>query len=135
MSLTTVYTHRRALVVEDDLWMKPLITSALRSAIPGILIDWVQTAEEALRRTRYSRYSVIVSDICLKPNQQTGLDLWYQCREECPEVPILLTSTTPVDTFSQKMGRYGAHYLPKPFSLQQCKEVIKNLVYHTGLTS
>jgi DNA-binding NtrC family response regulator len=126
---------QRALVVEDDLWMQPLITSALRSAIPGVTIDWVESAEEGLNQTRFFQYSIIVSDIHLKPNRKTGLDLWYSCREECPEVPILLTSSAPIDEFARKMGLYGPHYLPKPFNSEFCKEIIQNLVSHHNLTS
>jgi DNA-binding NtrC family response regulator len=126
---------QRALVVEDDLWMQPLISLALQSAIPGISIDWVDSAEEAINRVRYNQYAVILADIQLKPNRNTGIDLWYSCREECPEVPILLTSSIPVDTFSKQMKLYGPHYLSKPFSVRECKEVIRNLVSHQGLSS
>jgi DNA-binding NtrC family response regulator len=128
-------TAPRALVVEDDLWMQPLVTLALKSAIPGVEVDWAESVEEALRRTRHSHYEVIVADIHLKPNRETGIDLWYQCREECPEIPMLLTSSIPVEKFSERMGHYGPNYLPKPFSVNECKEVIKNLVSPIGPAS
>ncbi len=125
---------QKALVVEDDLWMKPLISLALQSSIYGVEIDWVESAEEAIRRARTFRYRVILADIYLKPNGNTGIEFWYQCREECPETPIVLMSSIPVDHFSKKMGHYGPHYLPKPFTLTQCKAVIRNLVDVDGAT-
>ncbi len=125
----------RVLVVEDDLWMQPLIYGAVKSAIPNACIDWVESAEDATRKTRYTKYSIVIADIYLKPNQGTGIDLWNICRDECPEIPILLMSSIPVDTFLKKMGLYDPYYLPKPFSLVQCKEIIRNLVCHNGLTS
>jgi DNA-binding NtrC family response regulator len=128
-------TYQRALVVEDDLWMQPLISMAIQSAIPGISIDWVESAEEAIRKARCHAYSVIIADINLKPNRETGLDFWYSCREECPEIPVLLTSSIPVEVFAKKMGLYGPPYLPKPFSVTQCKDVIQGLVSHSGLSS
>ena len=125
----------RALVVEDDLWMRPVISPALKLAIPGVMIDWVESAEEGMKKTQLESYSVIVADINLKPNRATGLDFWYFCREECPETPILLTSTLPVDDFVEKMGLYFAHYLPKPFTATDCREVIRNLVAYSSLCS
>jgi DNA-binding NtrC family response regulator len=122
-------------VVEDDLWMRPLISLALQSCIYGVQIDWVESAEEAIRRTRLFRYRVILADIYLKPNGNTGIELWNQCREECPEVPIVLMSSIPVENFCKKMGLYGPHYLTKPFNLTQCKEVIRNLVLMDGSTA
>ena len=122
------HTPRRALVVEDDLWMKPLIGAAIRAAIPGVWIDWVESAEEAIRRTRLFSYLLIIADVNLKPNQNTGVDLWHSCREECPEIPVLLMSSTTVDTFAKQMRMYSPHYLSKPFTVGECKEVIKNLV-------
>ena len=126
---------QRALVVEDDLWMRPLLTLALKNAIPGVQVDWVESANEALNKVRYHPYSVIVADINLKPNRKTGLDFWYSCREEYPEIPILLTSSTPIDEFTKKMGQYGPHYLHKPFSINQCQEVLRNLVSFECMTS
>jgi DNA-binding response OmpR family regulator len=125
----------RALVVEDDFWMQPLLSLALRTAVQGIEIDWVESAEEALRKTRHVPYRIILADIYLKPNRNTGIDFWYSCREECPEIPIVLMSGLPVDSFSKKMGLYGPHYLAKPFQLAECKEVIRNLVFCSGLSS
>ena len=128
-------TVQRALVVEDDPWMQLLITPVIKSAIPGAAVDWIGSAEEALNMVRYQKYSVIVADINLRPNCKTGLDFWFTCREEYPEVPILLTSSIPVDIFSQRMGLYGPHYISKPFNMVQFKEVIKNLVFYDCLTS
>jgi DNA-binding NtrC family response regulator len=126
---------QRALVVEDDLWMRPLISLALQSSIYDVEIDWVESAEEAIRRARLFRYRVILADVYLKPNGNTGIEFWYQCKEECPETPIVLMSSIPVENFSKKMGLYGPHYLSKPFNLAQCKEVIRNLVSVDGATS
>jgi len=128
-------SYTKALVVEDDLWMQPLVKAAIESAIPGVAIDWSESAEEGIRRSRFSRYAVIVADINLKPNSETGLDLWYKWREECPDIPILLMSSIPIEIFTRKMGLYGPYYLHKPFSVLQCKEVIRNLVSHSGISS
>ncbi len=131
---TLTSNPQRALVVEDDLWMRPLISLALQSALYGVEIDWVESAEEAIRRVRLFEYRVILADIYLRPNGNTGIEFWYQCREECPETPIVLMSSIPVESFSKKMGLYGPHYLPKPFDLAQCKAVIGNLVHVDGAT-
>jgi DNA-binding NtrC family response regulator len=129
------YRSPRALVVEDDLWMQPIIKPALRAAISGVAIDWVETAEEALRKSRVASYSLILADICLKQNGSTGIDLWYSWRSECPEVPVLLMSSIPVDLFTKKMAKYGPMYLPKPFGMGQCADVIRNMISFTGAVS
>lgn len=121
---------QRALVVEDDVWMKPVITLALKSALSDIVIDWVGTAEEALKKTQANHYDLIIADIYLNPGSETGLGLWYRWQNACPETPVLLTSSIPVDIFAKSVSSQdsGPYYLPKPFNIDQCKHAIEGLV-------
>ena len=128
---------KRALVVEDDIWMKPLITLALKSAMPGVLIDWVDSVEEALKKAEKRQYDLMISDIYLNPGRETGLGFWYRCQEKFPETPILLTSSIPIDSFARSMEEDGMapHYLAKPFNVNQFKTVIEELTSSAGLSS
>jgi DNA-binding NtrC family response regulator len=126
---------QRALIVERDHNMRPLVASAIQSAIPGVCVDWVDSKDDALLKIKNHSYSVIVADIYLKPSRGSGLDLWRSCQKSHPEIPMLLTSSIPIDDFSKKMGLFGPHHLSQPFTLGQCKEVIKNLVSFDCLTS
>ena len=126
---------KRVLVVEDDIWMKPLITKALKSAIQTVDIDWVSSAEEAFKKAHAGRYDVIISDIYLDPGQETGIGFWEYCQKQCPETPILLTSSIPVDSFARSMEGSVVHYLPKPFDVNQCKIVIESMLGAGNLSS
>ena len=127
---------KRALVVEDDIWMKPLITLALKAAMPGVVIDWVDSVEDALKKAEKQQYDLMVSDIYLNPGDETGLSFWYMCQEKFPETPILLTSSIPVDSFARSMeGGLSPHYLPKPFNVNQFKMVVEELTSSAGLSS
>lgn len=125
----------RALVLEDDIWMKPLIITALKSVISDIRVDWVDSVEDAMRKIRFRQYSVVVVDIHLKQNTESGLEFWNFCQREFSEVPIILTSSIPIDDFSKKMGWYGTHYLFKPFTISQCSDAIRNIVSFIGPAS
>ena len=127
---------RRVLVAEDDIWLRPILAAGLQEALPGVEIDWVETADDALSMIQATEYQLIVSDIFLR-GDETGLRIWNQCQMHRPEIPVLLTSSIPIDVMTQAMGREGAEvrYLKKPFNLNECKQVFEAMLSFTGLSS
>ncbi len=129
-------TPTRVLIVEDDMSLTSLLTSVLESMSPNIGIDWATSGEEAeyyLEREEevYGKcpYDLIIADIFLE-GDVTGLDIWKLCDRKYPESNILVTSSLPIEKFvSCLKNEYACpQYLPKPFSLAECKEAISDFL-------
>ncbi len=129
LELTSV---NRILIVEDDVSLTNLLTGVLEEIAPNVSIDWATSGEEAehyLEREGEvfgsSPYDLIIADIFLE-GDITGLDIWKLCDRKYPDVNILVTSSLPIEKFvSCLKNEYSCpQYLPKPFTLTECKEAI-----------
>ena len=126
----------RVLVAEDDVWLRPILAAGLQEVVPGVEIDWVETADDALSMIQATEYQLVIADIFLR-GDQTGLGIWNQCQLHRPEMPVLLTSSIPIDVMTLAMAREGAEvrYLKKPFNLNECKQVFEAMLSFTGPSS
>jgi DNA-binding response OmpR family regulator len=126
----------KALVVEDDIWLKPVIELALLQTYPIVHVDWVETVDDAIKKVQSTDYQLIVADIFLK-GSKTGLDFWDHCHEVRPETTVLLTSAIPIELFLERSahGRDNPLYLPKPFSLEELMRTVHGLLDFSGATS
>ena len=71
-------------------------------------------------------YDLIIADLNLK-TQGTGLDIWKICQVRLPQSTFLLISGTPLDEFLHLVGGQADEappYLPKPFRLNQCRDIL-----------
>ena len=127
---------RRVLVVEDDLALTTVIDQVLYTIDPDIECDWVSSAElaaakikEMLERSTDRPYDLVLADIFLEGNK-SGLELWEFCREQFPDMPIVLTSAMPVDRFLSSIGKnlICPPYLPKPFRAGECRQVLEGML-------
>ncbi len=126
----------RVLIIEDDVSLTNLLTTVLEEISPNIQIDWATSGEEAesyLKREGEifgtHPYDLVVADIFLE-GEITGLDIWKLCDRKYPNTNILVTSSLPVERFvSCLKNEYSCpHYLPKPFTLSECKETISEFL-------
>lgn len=126
----------RVLIIEDDISMTNLLVSVLEEAAPRTSIDWATSGEEAefyLEKEGEffgtSPYDLIIADIFLE-GDVTGLDIWKLCERKYPDTNILVTSSLPVEKFvSCLKNEYACPlYLPKPFSINECKEAISEFL-------
>lgn len=122
----------RALIVEDDLALKPLWEKAFRSRGGRIWFDWVSTGEEAekLMRFRYRNnnpYDMVIADIFLA-GQQTGVDLWNRYGEET--LNFIFVSSLPAGKFNQLMNLNFSCplYKRKPLTFNTCTQIV-DLIY------
>jgi CheY-like chemotaxis protein len=134
--LTLQSITRRALVLEDDPWVVPIIECALKNAVPGLEVDRVDSVEEAVRKTKDQNYEVIVADIFVKGGQ-TGVNFWDHCKKECPDSAILLTSSMAIEEFQKTFShkRDNPLYIRKPLSLPELARTIQALFDFTGISS
>ncbi len=126
----------RVLIIEDDISLTNLMTTVLEEISPNIKIDWATSGEEAeaylMRESEIHDthpYDLVVADIFLE-GEITGLDIWKLCDQKYPKTQILVTSSLPVERFvSCLKNEYSCpNYLPKPFTLSECKETISEFL-------
>lgn len=128
--------HKSVYVVEDDIELSTVIDRVLKSIDQKVSLDWSTTAEEAMQKIDAAwkkgenrPYDLIIIDMFLD-GSQNGLDLWNLCRKEYPEIPIVLTSSSQLGSFfeSEKEPVDMPIFLQKPFSMNECKILFKNLL-------
>src|SRR5262245_58292669 len=78
-------------VVEDGSSFEPAVAPALHSIAPAMAIRWATAATEARRMIRDELPHLLIAD-CLLGMDESGLDLWRQCKEKVPGVPFLMMS-------------------------------------------
>ena len=122
----------QALIIEDDISLTNLLTTVLEEIAPNISIDWATSGEEAEHYLEKEGelfgtcpYDLIIADIFLEGNV-TGLDIWKLCDRKYPDTNILVNSSLQAEKFMSCLKNEYAcpQYLPKPFSLTECKEAI-----------
>src|SRR4051794_29686819 len=79
------------LVVEDDLFLKPLMCKVIDSIDPSIQLRWATSVEDALVALETGHFSLIISDYLLQ-GSRTGLALWDVCKKKYPKIPFLMMS-------------------------------------------
>jgi CheY-like chemotaxis protein len=134
-------SRKRVLVIEDDLCLETILSRIIKSVAPEVEIDWTTSAEDALDRIQGGRlvpakkYDLILADIFLE-GAKTGIELWETCQTNFPDTPVLLMSGMPIDEFFRQVGREAVSppYLPKPFSVGECGQIIGSMLKHRPRT-
>ncbi len=107
---------RSVLIIDDEPLMRLSMLDALRAE--GYQAQEASNGEDGLKKTRVSRYDVVVTD--LKMPGSDGLQVVRMCKECSPETEVIvMTAHGSVDTAVQAM-KFGAHdYITKPFSVDE----------------
>jgi two-component system OmpR family response regulator len=104
------------LVVDDELYLRDLVTSALR--IAGMAPRSVADGEAALRAAAEDPPDLIVLDVGL-PGRD-GFEVCRELRERGDQVPVIfLTARDAREDVLQGFTKGGDDYLTKPFSLEE----------------
>jgi DNA-binding response OmpR family regulator len=129
-------SNNNVLIVEDDVSLAGLLINMLEEISPNIHVDWATSGEEAEQYLQSegeyfgsSPYDLVIADIFLE-GQITGLDIWKLCDRKFPDTHILVTSSLPVEKFVSCLKNEFScpQYLPKPFTLTECKEAISEFL-------
>lgn len=123
-------TLRSALVIEDDEQLFPVMSAALKEALPGIRMDWVVSAEQGLLKARKLDYEIIIADVFLS-GRQTGISFWKTLRNLNADTPVIITSSMSIETFLRLLGKEAEAppaYVRKPIKVEQLKEIIQGLM-------
>lgn len=121
-------SEKFALVVEDDLSLRPLWEHAFKQVDSNIEVDWATNLKESesLIRIRYrdhTPYGLVVADILLE-GSGSGIDLWNRYGEAAGS--FVLVSALPLSNWDVlKSLHYGLPlFLRKPLNLKKCIELI-----------
>ena len=126
---------RSVYVIEDDLELSTVIDRVIKSIDPTVKLDWSTTAEEAItaielagQTGKPAPYDLIIADFFLD-GSQSGLDFWRLCKKHYPNIPVVLTSGTPLQSLvlDEELPDFPI-FLQKPFSINECKRLFQGLL-------
>jgi two-component system OmpR family response regulator len=134
--LTEAVEAARVLVVDDEVYIRDLVSSALR--IAGMHPESVGDGPSALRAVALDRPDLVVLDVGLP-----GLDGFEVCRtlrDRGDQVPVVfLTARDDRADMLQGFTKGGDDYLTKPFSLDELvarvRAVLRRTQRHEPATS
>jgi two-component system cell cycle sensor histidine kinase/response regulator CckA len=91
----------------------------------GYTVETARDGEEALDLfVSGKRYDLVVSDVVM-PNMD-GPSMARKLRADYGEMRILFMSGYAEEQLRQSINIDNVHFLPKPFSVQQIAEAVKN---------
>ena len=116
------------LVVEDDVFLKPLIRQLISSVAPGAEIHWSTGVSDARKLLRKKKFDLIIADCLL--GGDSGLVLWDYCKEKHPKIHMLMMSGLSAKTFEKLVGEKRAlpPFVQKPFNIRECQGMIADLL-------
>jgi two-component system, cell cycle sensor histidine kinase and response regulator CckA len=113
----------RVLIVEDEDMVRAVAERAL--ARQGYVIETARDGEEGVQLfADGKRFDLIVSDVVM-PNMD-GPTMARKLREAYGDVKILFMSGYAEEQLRESINLENVHYLPKPFSVQQISEAVRD---------
>jgi signal transduction histidine kinase len=91
----------------------------------GVEIDTASSGEEGLEKARAGTYDVVVTD--LKMPGIGGMEVLKTLRAERPELTVIVfTGYANVETAREALKNGAFDYIPKPFTPDEIKDVVRN---------
>lgn len=121
----------RILIVDDE----PLILSSVARALRDSgEVKTVASASEALEEVKSCHYSLCFLDILLP--DMNGLEVLKRINEISPDTKVaLMTASHLEDNVKKSALERAYHFISKPFTLTQIKEIAKRALEDTGQTA
>lgn len=125
----------RILVIEDDVTLRPFLTSVINKIDPSIQVEWECSVAAFLEHEKerpvppWHKYDMVLTDIYM-PDKSTGIDIWKYFRERSPLTPVVLMSGLSQHEFFKSMRNeiYTPPYLEKPLSGAECRRMIEGIL-------
>ncbi|MGD2080435.1 MAG: response regulator [Nitrospirota bacterium] len=117
----------KILVVDDE----PFILSSIERALSNRAeVKTVGTATEALEEVSSCHYALCLLDYLLP--DMNGLEVMSEINKISPETKVaIMTGSHLDDTMKQTIEESAYHFISKPFSLQQIKDVAQKVIEDT----
>lgn len=118
-----IWGNATILLVEDEDMVRAVAERAL--VRQGYTVETARDGEEGLQYfAEGKRYDLIVSDVVM-PNMD-GPAMARKLRADYGDMRILFMSGYAEEQLRQSINLDNVHFLPKPFSVQQIAEAVKN---------
>lgn len=118
----------RILVVDDEPFILTSIARALRDSGE---VKTVESASKALEEIKKCHYALCFLDILLP--DMNGLEVMSRINEISPDTKVALMTASQLDENAKKTVLEKAyHFLAKPFTLAQIKEIAKRALEETS---
>jgi two-component system OmpR family response regulator len=118
----------RVLVVDDEVYIRDLVSSALR--IAGLEPSTAASGDEALQMAANGRPDLIVLDVGL-PGRD-GFEVCRTLRDDGNQVPVVfLTARDGKEDMLQGFTKGGDDYITKPFSIDELVARVRAVLRRT----
>lgn len=117
----------RILIVEDDEDLSTVLTQIAHSIDPNLEIDWATSCFAARRLLKAHQYDVALVDYKLE-GFETGFALARSFVFHQKRAVFAMMSAVPIDEYLRVARHRDYPFLPKPFSVRQCREFIDDLL-------
>ena len=123
--------QQRILIVEDELHNVMTLCQALLHPMAGDFhVEVCPLADIALKRLRYERFDLIVTD--LRMPGTSGLELIRHVRQTSPGTRTMLMTAFGSPEIKDQAQLLGATYLRKPFGLQDFISAVHDVLADEG---
>jgi DNA-binding response OmpR family regulator len=119
------YIKHKALVVDDE----PVVCQSLRKILSkqSIAVEEAFTANAAEQKLNEQEYDIIFLD--LKMPDKDGMDILLSIKAKHPETPVvMITGYATIETAVEATKLGASQFLPKPFTPEELKEIVKEVV-------
>ena len=119
--------RHRILVVDDEENLRDVLVEVLKR--DGHDVESACDGTEGLRRTRDSRYDLVITDLRM-PGLE-GPALYEALRQHYPADPprvIFMSANTGIDEYASFLAETGEPALEKPFNLADMRQVVMQVL-------
>ncbi len=122
--------NKKILIVDDDSTTIDLMKELLDGE--GYNIDTCLSAEDGLKRLKYQRYKILITD--LKMPGMSGMEFLKYCIHNYPDLPVIMLTahgTIQSAVNALKLGAYD--YITKPIQIEELVMVIEKAINYEEL--
>ena len=113
----------RILIVDDDENIRKVLTTILEDE--GYIVESVDTAKKAIKRTKRKSYNLALIDIRL-PDME-GIELLTRIRDTTPKMrKLIITGYPTLQNAMEAVNRGADAYIMKPFDMEKVLATIKD---------
>jgi len=110
------------LVLDDE----PIVGSRIKPSLEkeGYGVEIMTDSQDAVDRIKQKKFDIVVTDF--KMSKVTGLDLLRIQKQLWPESAVIIITGYATMEIAREAMQSGVYdFIPKPFRLQELKEVIR----------
>jgi DNA-binding NarL/FixJ family response regulator len=117
----------RILLADDHTIIRKGLKQILLDEYPSAIIEEANDAEEVIKKTMTTSYSIIICDLSMPG--RSGMDVVLHMKQNCPEIPVLLLSLHPENQYGIRAIKAGAAgYLNKDAAPAELVTAVQRIV-------